>query len=395
MKEVLDIFKKITKIPHCSGNTEKLKNFITEWIEKSGYKYKTDEAGNILAYKQKPVLAFQSHYDMVCVGRAPDIEIIEEDGWLKAKDSTLGADNGIGVAIMLYLMTRYDNLEFLFTNDEEIGLLGAFDLELDIQSKYLLNLDSEDENIYIGCAGGADVKIVYPVEYLTQKGFKADVKVENLPGGHSGVDIDKNIPNAIVELLKRSENIIRIKGGERRNSIPVNASASICLPAEDGEEIRVIKDEYYEFLNKIPHGVLEYDFEFKVVSKSVNFAKIDNENIILSLRANSNEKLSELKSYIKQKCVGAEIEFEGEYPAWKPEVSRLAEILKDIMEAEYKVIHAGLECAVLKDKFPDVSMASIGPVIENPHSVYERVEINSVKKIYSVIEKLIVLLNDT
>ena len=139
---------------------------------------------------------------------------------------------------------------------------------------------------------------------------------------------------------------------------------------------------------------MEYDFEFQVVSKSVNLALIDNEKIILSLRANSNEKLNELKEYIKQKCTGAVIKFEGEYPAWKPEISKLAEILKKLMNTEYKVIHAGLECAVLKNKYKDVSMASIGPIIENPHSIRERVKIESVEKIVNVVENLIVRINN-
>jgi len=295
---------------------------------------------------------------------------------------------------MLYLMQKYDNLEFLFTNDEEIGLIGAFNLELDIKSKYLLNLDSEDENIYIGCAGGVDVKVEYPIEYEKFTGFCADVKIENLPGGHSGVDIDKDIPNAIVELIGRVKNICSIKGGERRNSIPANAYAKVNFASEKGKEVKIIAKDYLEFLKKLPHGVLEYDFEFQVVSKSVNFAMVDNENIILSLRANSNEKLYEVKEYIKQKCAGAKTEFEGEYPAWKPEVSELAKILKEIMNTEYKVIHAGLECAVLKNKFPNVSMASIGPVIENPHSVNERVKIDSVKKIFFAIIELIERMNN-
>ena len=389
MENILEIFKQITKIPHCSGNTEEMKEFIIDWIKECGYEYETDRAGNVLAYKNTPVLCLQSHYDMVCVGTAPDIEIIEENGWLKAKNSSLGADNGIGVAIMLYLMQKYDNLEFLFTNDEEIGLVGAFNLELNIKSEYLLNLDSEDENIYIGCAGGADVKVKYPMEYEKFTGFCADMKIENLPGGHSGVDIDKDIPNAIVEMIRRVKNICSLKGGERRNSIPANAYAKVAIASKNGRDIKIITKDYTEFLKKLPHGVLEYDFEFQVVSKSVNFALVDNENIVLSLRANSNEKLEELKKYIKEKCSGAEIEFEGEYPAWKPEISDLAKILKEIMNTEYKVIHAGLECAVLKNRFPNVSMASIGPVIENPHSVNEKVNIKSVEKIFNTVLKLI------
>jgi dipeptidase D len=389
MKEILEIFQKITQIPHCSGNTGELKNFITDWIKKSGYSFKTDSAGNILAYNKKPVLALQSHYDMVCVGLAPDIRTVEENGWLRAENSSLGADNGIGVAVMLYIMQKYDNLEFLFTNDEETGLIGAFNLELDIKSRYLLNLDSEDENIYIGCAGGVDAEITYPLTTEECIGYCAGVSVKNLPGGHSGVDIDKNIPNAVCELLKLVKNICYFEGGERRNSIPSNAFAKVCFISKKGKKLQIISKDYLEFLKKLPHGVLEYDFEFQVVSKSVNLAVVKNEKIILSLRANSNEKLRELKTYIKQKCSGADLKFTGEYPAWKPEVSVLAKILKEIMNTEYKVIHAGLECAVLKNRFPGVSMASIGPLIENPHSVNERVNLESVAKFVNSVEKLI------
>jgi len=163
----------------------------------------------------------------------------------------------------------------------------------------------------------------------------------------------------------------------------------VCYENKYGKEIEIIAKDYIEFLKKLPHGVMEYDFEFGVVSKSINFAMVENENIILSLRANSNEKLNELKEYIKEKCANLEIVFEDEYPAWKPEITPLAQKLKDITKSEFRVIHAGLECAVLKNKFPNVDMASIGPLIENPHSLRERVNLNSINKILDTIEKLL------
>ena len=116
MNEILSIFKEITKIPHCSGKTEKLKEWIIEFAKSCGYKTEIDKAGNIRAYNKPSKLCLQAHYDMVCVGDAPNIKIVEEDGFLKALNSSLGADNGIGVAIMLSLMKKYDNLEFLFSN---------------------------------------------------------------------------------------------------------------------------------------------------------------------------------------------------------------------------------------------------------------------------------------
>ena len=387
-EKVIELFKKISQIPHCSSNTQKLQGFISEYAKERGFTVFRDNYGNVLAYKNKPKLALQSHIDMVCVGDAPKIEIIEENGWLKAKNSSLGADNGIGVAMMLAFMDKYDDIEYLFTNDEEIGLIGAKHLEFKISAPYLLNLDSEDEKeIIIGCAGGVDAEIKYPLKKEKIKGCIGNISVTNLPGGHSGVDIDKYIPNAIIELLYKIESIASIKGGERRNSIPANAYAKEVF--EGNDDIEVYTDDYLKFLRKLPHGVLEYDFEFKIPSKSVNFALIDEDKITLSARANTNEKLNEMKEYILSKTYGCEVLFEDEYPAWAPEKSRLALKLQKITGAKLNVIHAGLECAVLKEKFPEVSMASYGPLIENPHSLRERVSLESVKKVVNNVEELI------
>jgi len=388
VKKVLDYFTKISKIPHCSENTERLREFLIDFARKEGFEPIADTAGNILITSQKPKLCFQSHIDMVCVGKAPNIEIVEKDGWLQAKNSSLGADNGIGVAIMMYLMQKHKDLEYLFTNDEEIGLVGAKNLELKIKAPLLLNLDSEnDKEILIGCAGGVDVEIKYPLKKEKIKGSLGKISIEGLPGGHSGVDIDKNIPNAIIELINKIEKISYIKGGERRNSIP---SSAFALEVFEGDkEIEIYSRDYLEFLRKIPHGVLEYDFEFKIPSKSVNFALIEENKIILSARANSNEKLQEIKEYLKMKSANCKIEFKDEYPTWNPEKNELSLKLQEITGAKLSVIHAGLECAILKEKFPEVKMASYGPVIENPHSVRERVNIASIEKVLVSIEKLI------
>jgi len=388
MNKVIEIFKQITKIPHCSKNTQKLRNFIVEYAKKRDFKVSIDEAGNILCLKNPPKIALQSHIDMVCVGDAPKIEVIEENGYLRARNSSLGADNGIGIAMMLYFMDIFDDVEYLFTNDEEIGLVGAKNLALKINSKFLLNLDSEnDKEIIIGCAGGVDVKIKYPLKKEKIKGSLGKVSIEGLPGGHSGVDINKSIPNAIIELLFKVNNLAFIKGGERRNSIP---SSAYALEVFEGEkDIEVYESEYLKFLKKLPHGVLEYDFEFKIPNKSINFALIEENEIILSARANSNEKLNEVKEYILSKTLGCEVEFEDEYPAWKPEKNEFSLKLQEMTGAKLNVIHAGLECAILKEKFPNVQMASYGPLIENPHSVRERVSISSVEKVTKAIEKLL------
>ncbi len=213
MREIIDIFKNISKIPHCSFKTDKFKDFLIKEGKNALANVSTDKFGNILFKKGSSKIALQAHYDMVCIGRAPDIEIIEEDGFLKAVDSSLGADNGIGVAMGLYFLKKYKNIEVLLTSDEEVGLIGAQNLELSLESKNLLNLDSEEEgDIFVGCAGGVDIFAKKEIEFekIDKKYSFFKISIKNLPGGHSGVDIDKGIKNAIKELaylLKDLEDI--------------------------------------------------------------------------------------------------------------------------------------------------------------------------------------------
>ncbi|MDR1976336.1 MAG: M20/M25/M40 family metallo-hydrolase, partial [Campylobacteraceae bacterium] len=156
--ETIEIFKSFAKVPRCSFDALKMRDFIASFAAECGYTVKIDRADNILCVKQKPLVCLQSHYDMVCLADAPNVECYEEDGFLKARNSTLGADNGIGVALMLGMMRKFDDIECLFTSDEEVGLNGANNLEHQISAPYLLNLDSEEEGaIFIGCAGGVSV----------------------------------------------------------------------------------------------------------------------------------------------------------------------------------------------------------------------------------------------
>jgi len=395
MKQILEYFKEITKIPRCSGNTDKMKEFLVKFAKEKGYKVKTDEYGNILATTENPKVCFQSHYDMVCIGEYKNIEVIEENGFLKAKNSTLGADNGIGIAIMIKLMDK-DNLEFLFTNDEEIGLIGASNLKIKPKSKKLINLDSEDENIYIGCAGGFDVEVNIKSKKRPYFGEVYQIKVDNLPGGHSGVDIDKNYPNAIKEVVKNLKDnytLLSIKGGERRNSIPrecealVISNSKLKYPKVTSKgKVILNSNELIRFLKALPNGVLGIDREFDVVNKSVNLAIVTNEKVILSARANSKELMDELKMELKAlfSFVDCEYKIEDEYPAWKPIKSELALTYQKISNKDLKVIHAGLETAVLGKFFDE--MISVGPNIYEPHSLRERVEINSIYMLYNEIK---------
>jgi dipeptidase D len=421
--DVLDIFKKICAIPHCSFKTEKLRDYIEDFCLKAGCFVEIDTVGNIIARKGYPEICLQAHYDMVCVGKAPKIDIYEEDGFLKAKNSSLGADNGMGVALMLQAAEKYDNIELLFTNDEEVGMIGAKNLQLKIKAKKILNLDTEEGGkVFIGCAGGVDIDAIKRYVQKTCKNCDIyKISVTGLPGGHSGVDIDKHIPNAIKELgfyLKKFyPGVISINAGEARNSIPKSAEVFIAvqkgsIPPDEKNIIIEKTDlecegcfndskEIIDMICGFANGVRGYDKELQIPTESVNLSKIQtiNDTIVLNIfpRADDDNLLERLKSEIASYFanLGFETRFSNQYSGWKPEINDFSKDVYNICKEEfenvsYAAIHAGLECGVLLEKFADKKMiASIGPTIYNPHSIHEKCEIGSVFKIEKIIDKLI------
>ena len=232
--DTLGFFNEICGISHCSFDTQKLGDYLLNFAKSCGFNAKIDEFGNIHAIKGNPKICLQAHYDMVCVGLAPNIKLQNDGLYLSALNSSLGADNGIGVAICMKMMTEIENLELLFTNNEEVGMLGAAGFNGEIKSKFLLNLDSEcDKEIINGCAGGVLIELSLQSKVKQAFGNIYEISVTNLPGGHSGVEIYKNIPNAIkilAEFLDKNKcEIISFNGGERTNSIPANAYATVLL----------------------------------------------------------------------------------------------------------------------------------------------------------------------
>ncbi len=420
IENILKHFKTIASIPHCSYNAQELKEYLIEFAKSQGYKLRVDSADNILISKGNPKLCLQAHYDMVCVGEAPKIELETRDGWLSAKESSLGADNGIAIAMMMSLMEESLDLEFLLTSDEEVGLLGAKALEFDLQSSKLLNLDYEDEGVVcIGCAGGVDIIATKSIDTMELESPIWSISLAGLPGGHSGVDIDKGIPNAIKELaqaLVELEDIKLLKfvGGERRNSIPTYAKAIVSSKTRpsldtkfeikqiDSTKSRAIEegDRILQLLATAPNGVVSFDKDLNIPKESLNLAIVEVDEgvcrIDYSLRAMSMEGLGELANYVDSilKRYGFNLRYEDEYPAWKPELNLFTQdvaiALKSIFgSSHYEAIHAGLECGVLSQKYPNIKMASIGPTIENPHSIRERVNIDSIKKSFEVLRLII------
>ncbi|RXJ87530.1 M20/M25/M40 family metallo-hydrolase [Arcobacter sp. CECT 8985] len=424
MSQIIEIFKEITNIPRCSGTHQPFIDFMKEYAKKYNYQCLIDETNNILCKKENSnsKLSFQSHYDIVCLSDNCVPQILQEGDILKAKDSTLGSDNGMGCSYMLYLMSQNYDCEFLFTSDEEIGLIGANNLNLELKSKYMLNLDSEEEGeICIGCAGGVDIfgknfnkKIIKNDENLDLY----EISISNLQGGHSGVDIDKNIPNAIKLLAKTLKEcdakLLDINAGERINSIPANAKAIIATnktPISSHENMKIEKidtksehlnifdDKIIDFLYTFANGVRGYDKNLGVVLNSINLAKIettiDSINVELSARSMENSELKAIKeeTVVLLKNHNFEVTTAGKYPAWKPDINEFTNIVLETYkkynkDASLEAIHAGLECAIFKDKFPDIKVASIGPTINFPHSKKEQVSIKSVEKVFEVVKEI-------
>lgn len=425
MSQIIDIFKEITSIPRCSKTHEPFINYMKELCKKLDYLCLVDEVNNILCKKNdsKAKLAFQSHYDIVCLSDNCVPAIVQNGDILSAQNSTLGSDNGIGCAYMIQLMHDNIDAEFLFTSDEEIGLIGANKLDLELNAPYMLNLDSEEEGgICIGCAGGVDIFASNPNKKIIANDENLDlyeVSISKLQGGHSGVDIDKNIPNAIKLIAKTIKEadakLLDINGGERINSIPVNVKAIIAsknLPIAShenmiieridtkSEHLNVFDDKIIDFLYNFENGVRSMNDELGVVQNSINLAIIstspDDIKIELSARSMANDELANLKdetiNMLKEHNFS--VRTDGKYPAWKPDIneftSKVLEIYKEFNEeASLEAIHAGLECAIFKDKYSSIKVASIGPSIKFPHSKKEQVSIKSVENVFKVVKKIV------
>ncbi len=419
MSAIIEHFKTLTQIPHCSKEADKLLDFLVAFAKERNYKVEVDGVKNIYISKGRPTLCLQAHYDMVCMGKAPMIETYVEEGLMKAKESSLGADNGMAIAMMMQCMDEDRELEFLLTSDEEIGLIGANEVAFNLQAKYMLNLDSEDEaEVYIGCAGGADITAFKQDAYVEGSGTCYEVAVKGLVGGHSGVDIDKAIPSAIKVLGRYLvENEVRqlasIYAGERRNSIPANAVAIVrsekrletkgdVTVRELNESPKVLNggEKIISLIDSFKHGVHAMNDELGIPDVSINLAIITADEkggvkIDTSARAMGAQELEDLTEETVRLFhdYGFEVQVEDKYPAWKPDISAFTNLVSDEMKAVFgktkmMAIHAGLECGVIAEKYPAMKFASIGPTIRYPHSTREEVDLASVERTYEVLLRI-------
>lgn len=473
-QSVWDFFRAISQIPRASGYEERICRWLVEFANDHGLSSRVDDAGNTVieldasaGCEDATGLVMQSHVDMVCAKFAgvehdfmgDGIKLVEKDGWMCADGTTLGADDGVGVAMAIALAAEegleHGPIELLFTVGEEVGLVGAQAMDGDfIRGRKLINLDSEDGAFTVGCAGGEQSDIVLPIQYEdVEDGWVCcKLSVSGLCGGHSGIDIHRGRANAIKVMTRvidglRSDCEIRLlsfEGGSAHNAIPINASAELFFKADQIKEVgskivmitENLQGEYSQtdaelcvdfeklcdvssnkamtvesgevairLLLAIPNGVDRFSEEFEgVVETSSNLAVVrtsadDSAMIVKSSKRSCKESgLARMRGMIETAAdeVGAKVCRTSKYPAWEPDVeSELLQTAVAIYErlhghkAKVEVIHAGLECGVIGDKCDGMDMISIGPVIENPHSPQERVNIESVDDAWELLIELV------
>ena len=449
-------FHEITQIPRPSKKEEKIIAYLQNFGKKYNLETIVDEIGNVLIKKggthgmeNHKTVVLQSHMDMVCEKNSDidfdfdnDAIITRIDGeWLKATGTTLGADDGIGIAASLALLESdeyiHPPIEALFTMDEETGLTGAFGLKNDLlKGKILLNLDSEDEGeIFIGCAGGRDTIAELPITYKTvENKISARIDVKGLNGGHSGDEIQKGLGNAN-KLLNRilfdarielGIDVNLIDGGNLRNAIAREAYSIVLV--EENNYVKLIelvskfnsifKSEYHktelnitaeisksnkvnQAINEIdkiihsvyacPHGVLAWAQDIEdFVETSTNLAslKIKDDKFIFttSQRSSVGSALDDACNMVAStfKAIGANTRHTDGYPGWNPnpnseilDISRKSYIQLFKKEPKVLAIHAGLECGLIGETYPEMDMISFGPTIKGAHSPDERLLINT------------------
>lgn len=408
-----NFFHEINQIPRPSKKEERIIAYLKAFGEKHNLETKTDAAGNVLinkpatkGYEKDKTIILQAHMDMVCEKNSDVTFNFETDAiqsyidgdWVKAKGTTLGADNGIGISMMLAILDSdklpHPALECLFTVDEETGLTGAFALEQNfLTGELLINLDSEDDGeIFVGCAGGIDTTAVLPYksEKTPENYFAFSVSVKGLKGGHSGDDIDKGLANAnkiINRFLWTVNKKIDLRlhsfdGGNLRNAIPREAIAVASVPFSEKENIRVLfnhfvmdienekgnvepnmrleleseplpenvidkksSDALLNALYACPHGVKAMSMDMKgLVETSTNLASVkmkDGNTILITTSQRSSVESSkydianEVEAALS--LAGANVTHGDGYPGWKPNLN--SEILKTAQKSYKKLFN--------------------------------------------------------
>lgn len=417
-KEILNLkpelvwryFYGLTQIPRPTGHTAEAAKYVMSVGKELGLETLTDEVGNVLirkpatkGYEKRPIVAMQGHLDMVPQKNDHIQHDFEKDPiqpridgeWVKANETTLGADNGIGVAMALAVMAddtlEHGPLEALFTIDEEVGMVGAFALKEGFsKADIMLNLDSEvADELYVGCAGGVDINVSleYQDDHKTPQGdIAATISLKGLKGGHSGVDIHLGRGNAnklLVRFLKKATerlniSIAELQGGSLRNAIPREAHALVTLPEEEYKDLEALVSEFealyikeytgieegikmtvkreascpetvvpqeiadnvIQAVEAVQNGAITYLAEFpETVEASSNLASISlgkgKLEVKFLTRSSSESRKEMVASSIESafSLIGAEVVFEAPYNGWQPDAhSHVLEVMKKVFK---------------------------------------------------------------
>lgn len=465
-------FAALSAIPRVSGHEQAAAAYVAGVGTSHGWKVRQDPTGNVLLVKNaspgresKAGVVLQAHLDMVGQKVADSAHDFLKDplrlrlaeGWVSADGTTLGADNGIGVALALAMLEdatlEHGPLAALFTVDEEVGLKGAANVKADfLPGQLLINLDADREDeLIIGCAGSATVKIECPVERTPcdPNAVTLQIKVDGLRGGHSGADIHLGRGNAnrlMARLLAtvgvgEKSRLVQWNGGTARNAIPRISLARIVLPANQEQSARTALQEATEEIRNelraadpdfsvaietvapcaealsesdsrkcvdlvrlIPNGPLQF------CSLSEAAVETSNNVAIVELAQASDFRIQCLaRSLIDSanrdvvaviqgaaRLAGGRCVVEGAYPGWQPaDESTLVQLIKEVASrqlgrpAKTVVVHGGLECGLLRAVCPDLQCVAVGPRIEAMHSPDERLEIDSVGRVHSILREVI------
>lgn len=462
-KRVFYYFEEISKIPHGSKNTKEISDYLVSFAKEHQLRYVQDEYGNIVIYKaasagyeKLPAVILQGHMDMVCEKEAGSNHDFEkdplrlkiEDGFVTAEGTTLGADDGIAVAYALALLETdsyaHPALEVVITVDEEVGLLGAQNLDAScLSDKYLINLDSDEEGILLtGCAGGVSAISSIPVKYRNASGCLYEVKIHGLQGGHSGMEIGKNRANANILMgrflygLKEQlpYELAELEGGQKDNVIPRECSCALLIQPEDTEilkdyacrltaELRkeysgsdagisvsvefqeetqigvlhpVSQEKVLFYLMNVPNGVQKMSGNIPgLVETSTNLGAARLEDEVFYASCGVRSSVNSAKYAVSDKIeyltefLGGDYKKEGEYPAWEyreqsPLREHMIEVYQDMYQKAPRVeaVHAGLECGLFYEKIPGLDCVSTGPNLWDIHTPQEKMEIASVRRVW-------------
>lgn len=470
-KGVWHYFEEICQHPRPSKKEEKISAYIQNWAKEHNFECQKDKLGNLVIRKpatpgmenRKPII-IQGHIDMVCEKNNDvthdflndPIQPYIDGDWIRAKGTTLGADNGIGIAMGMAIMDSTDiahpAIELLCTLDEETGLTGAIQLATDIlKGEILINLDSEVEGTFtIGCAGGLNTQASFRYENdSVPTGVSAyQLTVKGLQGGHSGIEIHDGRANALKlmnrvlwELTQKYDiRLASFNGGSAHNAIPREAFAVVTVPKEQEETFiecfkkydAILKNEWSSKEKNITTAIAKSDLPEKVMTKechkrllnafyvvshgpgryspdipglvqtSTNFAVVETRPMEIFVLTSQRSSVDTEKKNIANKVRialemgGAIVRYGDGYPAWQPNINSsilktAVNVYKDTFGAEPKIeaIHAGLECGLIGEKYPNMDMLSFGPNLKDVHSPDERVQISSTQNCWKLLLEII------